>query len=40
MPFYAAGPYDDANAVMRTLTRTAGEGNFHFLVPVGAAADW
>lgn len=40
MPFYVAGPYDDADAVMRSLARTAGEGNFHFLVPVGAAADW
>jgi hypothetical protein len=33
-PFYVAGPYDDErkiNRVLNTLTRTAGEGNFHYL---------
>jgi hypothetical protein len=30
-PFYVEGPYDDASAVMRTLERSVGNGNFHFL---------
>ncbi|MDN5859893.1 MAG: helix-turn-helix domain-containing protein [Pseudonocardia sp.] len=34
-PFYICGPHDDPHAVIRTLTRTVGEGNFHFVVPVG-----
>ncbi|HLF89011.1 MAG TPA: hypothetical protein VI451_08715, partial [Anaerolineales bacterium] len=37
-PFYVSGPYDDErkiNSVIKTLTRTAGEGNFHYLVGFG-----
>lgn len=40
-PLYIQGPRDNAGAIMRQLTRTAGEGNFDFLV--GAAElppDW
>lgn len=35
VPFYVCGPHDDARAVIRTLTRTIGEGNFHYLAAVG-----
>jgi hypothetical protein len=31
VPFYVSGPYDDTAAVMATLNRTAGSGNFHLL---------
>jgi hypothetical protein len=31
-PMYVAGPDDDTGRVMRTLTRSVGEGNFDFLV--------
>lgn len=34
VPFYVSGPYDDAVAVTRTLGRSAGTGNFHFITPV------
>ncbi|MGH3866412.1 MAG: helix-turn-helix domain-containing protein [Pseudonocardiaceae bacterium] len=37
VPFYVSGPYDDAAAVTRTLTRSVGEGNFHFITPVEVA---
>lgn len=30
-PFYVSGPRDNVQAIMRQLTRTAGEGNFEFL---------
>jgi len=33
-PFYVEGPYDDPSAVMKTLERSVGRGNFHFLVGV------
>lgn len=33
-PYYREGPFDDASKVMRTLARTVGQGNFHFLVSV------
>ncbi|MGH3889890.1 MAG: helix-turn-helix domain-containing protein [Pseudonocardiaceae bacterium] len=39
VPFYVQGPYDSP-AVIRTLTRSVGAGNFHFVAPVGAAAGW
>jgi hypothetical protein len=29
-PLYICGPYDDPRAVIRTLERTAGRGNFGF----------
>ncbi len=38
VPFYVGGPYDDAVAVTRTLARSAGTGNFHFITPVGVTA--
>lgn len=28
-----AGPYDDADHIMATLTRTCGNGNFRFTIP-------
>jgi hypothetical protein len=37
-PFFVAGPYDDerkVGMVINTLTRTAGEGNFHYLAGLG-----
>lgn len=36
-PFYVAGPYDHAGAVIATLTETVGEGNFTFVAPVDPA---
>lgn len=43
VPFYIQGPYDDADAVVRTLTRTVGADNFHFILcaePTAAFADF
>lgn len=37
VPFYVQGPYDDARAVLRTLTSTVGEGNFHFITSMDPA---
>ena len=34
-PFFIAGPYDDAHAIVTKLARTAGEGNFHYMVSWG-----
>jgi hypothetical protein len=34
-PFYISGPYDNVDAIMRQLTRTAGEGNFDFMMQIG-----
>lgn len=37
MPFFVAGPYDNADRrkrILETLTRTAGKGNFRFVLPV------
>lgn len=37
-PFFAAGPYDDERKIkhiLQTLERTAGEGNFHYLIEFG-----
>lgn len=34
-PTYIAGPNDNSMKVMNTLRRTAGDGNFHFMMPVG-----
>lgn len=31
-PYYIAGPWDDSALIMRTLERSVGEDNFHFLV--------
>lgn len=31
-PFYASGPYDDAHAIVKTLERSVGEGNFEFMI--------
>jgi len=35
-PFYISGPYDDVDAIVRKLERTAGPGNFDFLRIMGA----
>jgi hypothetical protein len=40
-PFYIEGPHDNADAILRQLTRTVGEGNFHFLMQIaGPPPDW
>jgi hypothetical protein len=36
-PFYLAGPYDNAGAVIATLTETVGEDNFTLVTPVDSA---
>jgi hypothetical protein len=33
-PFFVAGPHDDAQAIMATLSRRLGRDGFHFIVPV------
>jgi len=34
-PLYISGPYDNAERIVQQLTRTAGEGNFNYLMQVG-----
>ncbi|WP_237720512.1 hypothetical protein [Rhodococcus opacus] len=34
-PFYLNGPYDNSAAVIRTLERSVGAGNFHVSVAAG-----
>lgn len=34
-PMFIAGPYDDVEQIMRKLDRKVGEGNYHFLTPIG-----
>lgn len=36
-PFYVSGPYDDPAGVVRTLNRSVGENNFHFVAPLAVA---
>jgi hypothetical protein len=31
-PLFVSGPYDNVDAILRQLERTAGEGNFHYMV--------
>ena len=38
VPFYVSGPYDNPSRVVRTLTRSVGEGNFHYIAQLQAAA--
>lgn len=33
-PLFIAGPYDNARAIVNQLMRTAGEGNFHYVVAI------
>jgi len=33
-PLYIEGPYDNTDAILRQLARTAGQGNFHYLIQV------
>ena len=35
VPFYVSGPYDNPRSVVRTLDRTCGEGNYHYVLGVG-----
>jgi hypothetical protein len=40
-PFYIEGPYDNTDAILRQLARTAGEGNFHYLMQIaGPPPGW
>ena len=34
-PFFISGPYDNVDAVLRQLVRTAGEGNYLYLAQIG-----
>jgi len=38
-PFFVAGPHDNVAAITRQLSRSAGEGNYHFLMPLASPAD-
>ena len=40
VPFYVSGPFDNPARVVRTLTSSVGEGNFHFVAHVETAASW
>ena len=33
-PFYFQGPHDNAQAILRQLDRTAGEGNYHYILRI------
>ena len=33
-PCFIAGPYDNINLIMRTLSQTSREGNFHYIIPL------
>jgi hypothetical protein len=35
MPMYIQGPHDDTFAIMATLRKTVGEGNFHYVAGIG-----
>lgn len=35
MPLYIEGPHDDTFRIMRTLRKTVGDGNFHYLCQIG-----
>lgn len=40
-PFYIEGPHDNVDAILRQLARTAGEGNYHYLMQIaGPPPDW
>ena len=40
-PFYIEGPHDNADAILRQLARTAGEGNYHYMMQIaGPPPDW
>lgn len=40
-PCYMQGPYDNAEAILRQLARTAGEGNFHYMMQIdGPPPGW
>lgn len=38
-PLFIAGPYDNAQAIIRQLQRTAGEGNFDYIAMLGGPED-
>jgi hypothetical protein len=40
VPFYISGPFDNPTRVIRCLTSSVGEGNFHYIAHIGAAASW
>jgi hypothetical protein len=40
-PFFVSGPYDNVDAILRQLARTAGEGNYHYMMEMSQLpADW
>jgi hypothetical protein len=39
-PLYVQGPHDNPSATIRTLTRSVGEGNFHYLLGGPVDATW
>jgi hypothetical protein len=40
VPFYVSGPFDNPAKVVRTLSSSVGEGNFHYVAHIGVAASW
>ena len=39
-PFYFSGPYDNAEKIIATLTKTVGKDNFDYMVAVGDDLEW
>lgn len=39
-PFFVSGPYDNVEAILAKLERTAGSGNYHFLIGYGDPGDF
>jgi hypothetical protein len=40
-PFFVSGPYDNVDAILRQLARTAGEGNYHYMMEMSQMPpDW
>lgn len=39
-PLYISGPYDNPDALLRQLNRTAGEGNYDYLMRIGEPSEW
>ncbi|MGH3980622.1 MAG: helix-turn-helix domain-containing protein [Pseudonocardiaceae bacterium] len=39
-PLYVQGPHDDPGKVFRTLSRSVGDGNYHYIATAGATAGW
>lgn len=39
VPFYVSGPFDNPTRVIRALTSSVGEGNFHYIAHIGGRSE-